>query len=345
LESRVASVRGKKLSELGEKKVIEEVIARYVAKPSWDEYLEVPDDARDVLPGGPRILFSIDGYSLEKILLPWRTLRDAGWCAVVGAISDHIAKGGVPRDLLVSLGMPSTTSVENLIEIFEGIRDATTEYRLRLLGGDLNESRSPWIDVAVLSYTSAKKPPRRCCGKVGDEVIATGVYGAMGYVVIHGIEESARVNWVIEATKKPRVYVETAIAISLYYRAIHASMDVSDGLGYTLIEMSRAMSRGIELVEEPEYYRELDGVCKDLECLWKYILNGGEEYGVVLVVDQRYTSALLDYLHKLGIPAKLIGRVVDKEPHIYLREKNIERYVKFWDQFRGWSATTKVMEG
>ncbi len=328
-----------KLGDLGEKKVLEEIISKYLDPPDHGEYLRYPDDTRDIIPIGPRLLFSIDGYTIEKSKLPWRSLRDIGWCAVVGAISDHVAKGGVPRDIMVSLGLPRETLVNDLVELMEGIREAVKAYDLRLLGGDLNEARTPWIDVAVLGYTSAKKPPGRCCGYPGDRVIVTGVYGAMGYVVLEGFEKSMKLQWVIEATRRPHIYIETGVVIASNYKSIHASMDVSDGLGYTLLEITRLSKYGIMLENLPVYHSELREVCgDDIDCLWRHILNGGEEYGVVLVADHRRSNEILDLLRKYGVPASMVGKVVDQPPHLYLGEKIIDDYVMHWDQFRGWTS-------
>ncbi|OYT39201.1 MAG: thiamine-monophosphate kinase [Desulfurococcales archaeon ex4484_58] len=296
-------IRGKKLGEIGEKRIIREIISKYISKPSWDEHLGLLDDARDFLPIAPRILFSIDGYSLEKAMLPWRNYRDIGWCIVVGGISDHIVKGGIPREIMVSIGLPSDTLVDDLVELFNGIREAVEQYNLRLLGGDLNESKTPWISVSVISYTSAKKPPSRCCGSPGDKVVVTGYYGAMGYVVLHGLEEASGKGWVVKYTRRPIVYLETAIIIASNYRVIHSSMDVSDGLGSTLLELIRVSGKGIVLEDKPFYYNELDEECgSDEECLWRHILNGGEEYGSVLIIDRNYVDrncfhGLIDHVY------------------------------------------------
>lgn len=326
-----------KLGDLGEKNLIENVISKYLDKPGYGEYLKYPDDTRDIIPIAPRILFSIDGYSINKVRLPWRNLRDIGWTAVIGAISDHIAKGGVPRDIMVSLGLSKNTFVNDLVEIMEGIREAVDKYSLRLLGGDLNESETPWIDVAVIGYTSAKKPPGRCCMQGGDKIIVTGIYGGMGYVVLEGVKKASSMEWVVENTRRPRVYIEVGIVISSYYRSIHASMDVSDGLGYTLLEIARISGKGVVLENLPVYRRELEEICSSKECIWRYVLNGGEEYGVVIVVNNKWVNEVFDMLKKYGVPASVIGSVVDKPPHLYLDNKVFDDKIVFWDQFKGWT--------
>jgi len=331
--------RGKRLRDLGEKRVIEEIISKYISKPALDEHLGFPNDARDIIPIAPRLLFSIDGYSIESVKLPWRSFGDVGWCSVVATISDHVVKGGFPRDIVISLGLDRDMLVDDLIDLLEGVKDALEEYNLRLLGGDLNYSPNPWINVSLLSYTAVKKPPSRCCGVVGDKIIVTGFYGAMGVVTLHGLDEAGSYKWVVDYTKRPRVYIALSTVIGLYYRAIHSSMDVSDGLGYTLLELSKQSGLGVSLHDLPNYYDELNELCGgDADCLWRYVLNGGEEYGAVLFVDHHQVDAIMDYLKKLEIPAKVVGEVVDKPPHIYIKEAVFDKEILYWDHFRGfWS--------
>jgi len=324
------------LMDLGEKSVIEKIISRYLSKPGYGEYLDYPNDARDIIPIAPRILFSIDGYALDKVKLPWRTMRDLGYTAVVGAISDHVCKGGIPRDIVISLGLPRDMKIDDLVELLEGVREAIEQYKLRYIGGDLNESPTPWIDIAVISYTSVKKPPSRCCVKVGDKIIVTGVYGAMGYVAIHGLNEASKQKWVVEATRRPRLYLETAFIIGKYYRSINASMDVSDGLGYTLLELSKLSGYGIALRNHPVYHSELNEICYDAFCKWRYVLNGGEEYGVVLSIDSKWVDKVARDLEMYNVPFSIIGEVVNMEPGLYIDGKHVEDLVITWDQFKGW---------
>jgi thiamine-monophosphate kinase len=327
-------IRDEKLGFLGEELIVEKIIGKYISKQLPGEYLGFPDDARDILPMAPKILFNIDGYSLLNAKLPWRDWRDVGYTAITGAISDHIVKGGIPRDIMVSIGLSRNMNALVLEEIYKGIGDALREYNLRLLGGDTNSSSDPWITVSVLGYTTAKKPPRRDGAKPGDIVITTGYYGAMGVVALLGFDKASQYKWVVEATRRPKIYIELAFVISNYYRGIHASIDVSDGLGYSLLEICRRSGVGMELFDKPLYYDGLKELCDEEDmCLWKYILNGGEEYGAVLVIDNRIIDKIKDYLAKFQIPYKIIGKVIEGKG-ISIKGERIS--VLRWDQFRGW---------
>jgi len=328
------------VKSLTEEEVVDAIARRLVSHPSFGEYLDYPDDARDIIPRGPRILFSMDAYTLSSLRLPWRSLRDVGWAAFTGPISDVVSKGGVPLVSMLALGIPGEWRITDLLELVEGFREASSHYGVRILGGDTNNSSEAWIAISVIGFTSAKIPPRRMGLKPGDVVIATGVYGAMGFISRHGINEAIRHQWIIEATKKPTARVEVAYVIASQYRAITASMDVSDGLGYTLGEMSKLSKCGVLIKQPPRVHREIVELCRDnIDCILDYSLNGGEEYGVVLGVRQDLLNHVVRELEYYEVDYSIIGNAVEAEPGVYFNGKklNIGRY----DQFKGWITQTQ----
>ncbi len=333
--------RRKELVDISEGSLLENIVKKFISSKMPGEYLEYPDDVKDLILGGPKIIVNIDGTSIKSVKLPWRNYSDVGWTIIVGAISDHVVKGSFPRDVFVSIGLSKRDAHEILEELYIGINDAIKHYNLRLLGGDLNSSNDPWVSVAVIGYTSAKKPPRRDTAKPGDRIIVTNKYGAMGYVVYNKLIQSPP-EWVIKATKRPIVYLETAAIIASNYRTIHASIDVSDGLGYALYEISRRSGYGIELFEKPPYYEELEEYCKDDKCLWKCILNGGEEYGALMFVDKKNVEEVADLLRKFHIPYKEIGIVTDSFKGRRIREIGKIKLMR-WDQFGGWIEITETI--
>ena len=326
--------RRKELVSISEESLLENIVKKFISSKMPGEYLEYPDDVKDLILGGPKIIVNVDGTSIGSVKLPWRSYRDVGWTIIVGAISDHVVKGSFPRDVFVSIGLSKKNAPEILRELYLGINDAIKHYNLRLLGGDLNSSNDPWVSVAVIGYTSAKKPPRRDTAKPGDRIIVTNIYGAMGYVVYNKLIQNPP-EWVVKATRRPIVYIETAAIIASNYRSIHASIDVSDGLGYALYEISRRSGYGIELYEKPIYYQELEEHCSSEKCLWEYILNGGEEYGAVICVDKGQVDEIIDFFKKFNIPHREIGIILDTYPKVTIRDIGKVKLMR-WDQFGGW---------
>ncbi len=324
------------LRELGERNVIDEIVKTVGTRVFKGEVLSYPDDAKDLLPKAPRIIVNIDGYGIEKLRLPWRDSSDIGWCAIIGSVSDILVKGGVPDAVLIALGLPPDYPVQELKMLAEGLRDAVNYYGVRLLGGDTNSSSEPWIAVATIGFTPAKKPPSRKGLRKDDYIVVTGVYGAMGFAAIKGLEEAQRRKWVVEKTKRPVANKELGVVISSNYRWITASMDVSDGLGYTLLTLSSESNARILLYQPPLYEPSLMDECQgDMECIVKIAMSGGEEYGAVIGVRPEGLSNVLRDLEYYQIPYRLVGRVVEGEPGVFYEDTPLT--FASWDQFKGWS--------
>jgi len=320
--------------DLGEEYVVELIAKTLISKPGHGEHLFYPEDARDILPRAPRILLSIDAYSASSLKLPWRDYSDVGWSSITGAISDIIAKGGVPHACMIALGLPPTYDQLELEELLRGFREAADYYGVKIIGGDTNTASELWIAISTIGFTSARIPPGRDGLKPGDYIIVTGIYGAMGYLVRNGIEQSSNVEWVVKYTKRPLTWIDAAYVIENNYKYISASMDVSDGLGYTLYVMSKLSKCGVIIENPPLVHSELYEYCKgDENCLIEYSLQGGEEYGVVLGVKPEYLNLIQRDLDYFNIPYKIIGRSISQLGLFYHgRELEVYRY----DQFKGW---------
>ncbi|MFZ8790903.1 MAG: thiamine-phosphate kinase [Thermosphaera aggregans] len=323
------------LAELGERNVIEEIVKTVGTRVSTGEVLSYPDDAKDLLPKAPRLIVNVDGYGIDKLRLPWRDSSDIGWCAITGSVSDVIAKGGFPDAVLIALGLPPDYPLEELRKLAEGVKDAIDYYKVRLVGGDTNSSSEPWIAVTTIGFTPAKKPPARKGLRVNDYVVVTGIYGAMGFAAIKGIEEAGRRHWVVERTKRPVAVKDLSVVISSNYRWITASMDVSDGLGYTLQTLSIESDARILLTQPPLYEPSLIDECHGgMECVVKTAMSGGEEYGVVLGIRPEGLNNVVKDLEYYNIPFRVVGRVVDGGPGVFYGDKPLE--FASWDQFKGW---------
>ncbi len=332
----MTSEYNRELGSLTEEEIVDLIASRLVHRPSYGEYLSYPDDARDILPRGPRIIMAMDAYTVKSLKLPWRSLDDVAWAAFTGPVSDVLVKGGIPLYAMIALGTPSEWKTNELLEFINGLREASSFYNIRVLGGDTNNSSEPWIAITVAGFTSIKNPPSRRGLKPGDRVIVTGVYGAMGYVVKHGFEEALKQEWVVSATKRPRARIEIGYLVSTHYRAITATMDVSDGLGYTLHYLSKLGGYGIKIEQPPLTHRELNEHCREnTRCILEYCLNGGEEYGVVMGVREEHVNEVVSELEYYGIEYSIVGRVVDIEPGIYFNGEKLA--ILRYDQFKGWS--------
>ena len=72
--------------------------------------------------------------------LTYTPLRHLGYKAAVGSFSDIYAMNGHPQQLTCSVGVSARFAVEDLEELYAGIRLACSRYGVDLVGGDTSAS-------------------------------------------------------------------------------------------------------------------------------------------------------------------------------------------------------------
>ena len=106
--------------------------------------------------------------------LDWISFRDLGFRAAAVNLSDLAASGAEPSGLVVSLGAPPSTAVDDLLELYEGM----AETGVPVIGGDTTRA-----DTLVLSVTAlgrSDRIPGRAGAEPGDLLVVTGPLGAAG---------------------------------------------------------------------------------------------------------------------------------------------------------------------
>ncbi len=78
----------------------------------------------------------LEGIHFNLIYSP---LKHLGYKAIIRGISDIYAMNGEPDQVLISLGISTRFSVEQVEEIYEGIYLACEKYHVDLAGGDINQ--------------------------------------------------------------------------------------------------------------------------------------------------------------------------------------------------------------
>jgi thiamine-monophosphate kinase len=148
----------------------------------------------------------LEGVHFRFDLLGWKELGER---AAAVNLSDLAACGADPLALLVSLGLPSETELEDVLELYAGLNERDVPVR----GGDT--TRADRVLLAVTALGRAERVPGRAGAQPGDLVVVTGPLGAAGAAFREGrlppvpdrIEEGKRLA-----------------------RAATAMLDVSDGL-------------------------------------------------------------------------------------------------------------------
>ncbi len=189
-----------RLSELGELGLLAELERRGLAEQIEDDAAQLGDGlvvTQDSL---------VEGVHFRLDRLSWREL---GFRAAAVNISDLAASGARPEALLVSLGLPGETELDDVLELYAGVGEAGVPVR----GGDTTEAGSVFTTVTALGRS--ERVPGRSGARPGDQLVVTGPLGASGAAFRD------------ERYARPPLRVTEGIELA---RDAHAMIDLSDGL-------------------------------------------------------------------------------------------------------------------
>jgi thiamine-monophosphate kinase len=188
-----------RLSDVGELGLLAELEQRGLARGIENDVAEIAGAVvtQDALVEG--VHFRLD----------WITWRDLGFRAAAVNLSDLAAAGAAPDGLIVSLGAPGETRLEDLIELYEGIAEAGVP----VVGGDT--ARSGALVLSVTAVGRSERVPGRSGGRPGDLLVVTGPLGAAGAAFRRG------------AYVRPPLRLEEGRRLATH---AHAMLDISDGL-------------------------------------------------------------------------------------------------------------------
>jgi thiamine-monophosphate kinase len=141
--------------------------------------------------------------------LDWITWRDLGFRAAAVNLSDLAAAGATPDGLLVSLGAPTETRLEDVVELYEGL----AEPGVPVLGGDT--TRAEPLLISVTAVGRSDRVPGRGGARPGDLLVVTGPLGAAGAAFRR------------QEYLRPPLRLEEGRRLAAH---AHALLDVSDGI-------------------------------------------------------------------------------------------------------------------
>jgi thiamine-monophosphate kinase len=119
----------------------------------------------------------VEGVHFRFDLLGWREL---GARAAAVNVSDLAASGADPVALLVSLGLPAETELEDVLELYAGLNERGVPVR----GGDT--TRAGRVVLSVTALGRSDRVPGRAGACPGDVVVVTGPLGGAGVAFRNG---------------------------------------------------------------------------------------------------------------------------------------------------------------
>jgi thiamine-monophosphate kinase len=256
----------------------------------------------------------IEGVHFTRSAAP----RAIGWKAMARNLSDIAAMGGVPRWVIVSLGLPPKTPVAFVEKLYDGIRAAAKKFGASIVGGDVAQSPTLFVAVALIGEVEKSQLVLRKGAQIGDSVFVTGALG--GSIRGKHLSFTPRIRearWLTEHFK------------------IHAMIDVSDGLAGDLRRLCEQNPRvGFEIcAAEVPISRAARGKLSAA-------LHDGEDFELLFCVSPRDVTGLREkwarVFGKSGPKLTEIGRVTASRGKIHvifadgtrkiLREKGYEHF-------------------
>ena len=254
-----------------------------------------------------------------------------------------------PTQITVSLGVSKRFSVEDLEELYSGIRLACEKYNVDLVGGDTSASMTGLtISITCLGTAYDSDIVYRNGAKVNDLICVTGNLGT-AYMGLQLLERERIVmntnenatpafegrEYLLERQLKPEARRD--IIEKLHEAGIKptAMMDISDGLSSELMHICTQSNVGCSVYEDklPIDYQAA-ALAEEMNLnIVTCALNGGEDYELL------FTCSLDDY-EKL-IPLEdvyLIGHITKPEHGINLIGRNGEEISL---KAQGWNAFDK----
>ncbi|MCQ2343252.1 MAG: thiamine-phosphate kinase [Paludibacteraceae bacterium] len=316
----------------------------------------IGDDAAVMNYGAKRTLVTTD-LLLEGIHfnLEYVPLKHLGYKAVAVNLSDIYAMNGTPTQITVSLGVSARFSVEDLDELYAGMRLACEKYKVDLVGGDTCASMTGLtISITCLGIANSKDIIYRNGAKVNNLICVTGNLGT-AYMGLQLLErecivargQSAQAHngktgdtipafegreYLLERQLKPEPRKDIIDRLHELGIKPTAMMDISDGLSSEIKHICKQSNVGCEIYEDkiPIDFKAAE-VAEEMNLnIVTCALNGGEDYELLFTCDLKYYEKLVQMND-----VYLVGHTTKPEYGTLLIGRNGEELEL---QAQGWQA-------
>lgn len=316
-------------------------IRRQVGQPGPGVLRGIGDDAAVLALPGSTLLASCDAL-VEGIhfRLDTMTPRQLGLKAMAVNLSDIGSMGGRPLFALITLGLRPGIDESFVQEIYAGLLAMAHAHGAQVVGGDtVSSPERLFIDVSILGAPGEGGPILRSGARAGDRVGVTAPLGASAAGLAWLLNGSSRAGLdhlppadaqAVQACLRahlepePRVRAGQLLAAS---GAVHAMMDVSDGLASEAHHIARESQAGMRLWAEhlpiaPEA-RTVGRLLGQDPTLWA--LSGGEDYELLFTYDPAGEDRVRRALAQCGLELHVLGEVTPAAEGVTLvREGRVE---------------------
>ena len=262
----------------------------------------------------------VEGFHFTRETPPEKIGRKA----LARCLSDIAAMAGTPVAALVTIALPENFDVEFIAKIYDGLNALALESGVAIVGGETttNPERT-LISISLLGTVPRGKQILRSGAKTGDAIFVTGELG--GSLAARHLDFEPRIaeaRWLAE------------------HFAIHAMIDLSDGLAGDLRHILNASSVGAEIMKSAVPVSRAAKIqarkSSTAKPAFAAALTDGEDFELLFTVGSKQAVKLVDgWKGKFPkIQLSCIGKIVAGEG-ILIRDKsgshqlNAHGYVHF----------------
>ena len=291
----------------------------------------VGDDCAVIATRGSETLVTTDllleGIHFDLTYVP---LKHLGYKAASVNISDIYAMNGTPTQMVVSVGISKRFSVEDMEQLYDGIKLACRNHGVDIVGGDTTSSLTG-LTISITCIGTAERDDivYRSGAKDTDLICVSGDLGA-AYMGLQLLEREKAVfaqqggsnqevqaqpdfqgkEYLLERQLKPEARGDIVKQLRDAGIKPTAMIDVSDGLSSELLHICHESHCGCSIYEERlpiDYQTSIQAEQFGISAV-TCALNGGEDYELL------FTVSLKDYekiSQQEGI--HIIGRIQKEE--------------------------------
>ena len=261
----------------------------------------------------------MEGVHFDLTYFP---LKHLGYKAVVANISDIYAMNGTPKQITVSIALSRKFCIEDVEELYSGIRLACEQYSVDIVGGDTSSSLTG-LAISITAIGTAPKGTvvKRNGAKETDLICVTGNLGA-AYMGLQLLEREKIATagkdiqpdfqgkeYILERQLKPEARREVIEKLREEGVKPTSMIDVSDGLSSELMHICHQSGAGCRIYEEHipiDYQTAIMAEELNLNVI-TCALNGGEDFELLFTVpiaDHEKVAAMKD--------VRVIGHIVSE---------------------------------
>jgi thiamine-monophosphate kinase len=261
--------------------------------------------------------------------LTYVALKLLGYKAAIAGFSDIYAMNGHPRQLTVAIGISKRFSVEDLENLYFGIRYACEKYGVDIVGGDTTSSLTGFcISITCIGEADTDKVVYRNGARKNDLICVSGDLGA-AYMGLQLLEREKTVHkgetdftpdfagkeYLLERQLRPEARRDIIEMLAKNKILPTSMIDISDGLASEILHICKQSQTGCLIYENliPIDYQTAMMAEQFNMSLTTAALNGGGDYEILFTVPLNMYEKIRELE---GI--RLIGHICDMNEGAHL---------------------------